>query len=115
MTGLSQGELAQRAGVAPQRIRALTDLGILVRRPGQRPFAPADARKVRLAGACEDAGLSLEVIGDAIAAGRLSFGLLDLPTYDVLAEHAPGSFGELAEQRGLPWTCWRPCGRRSGS
>jgi hypothetical protein len=44
----------------------MVDLGILVPRDVQRPFLPSDVQKVRLARACEAAGLPMDGIGRAI-------------------------------------------------
>src|SRR6266508_5769861 len=73
--GLSVAELADLAGVTEAEIDRLVDLGILVARDGTRPFLATDAQKVRLAMACEQAGLPMEGIALAIRAGRLSFAL----------------------------------------
>ena len=73
-TSFSGEELAARARVDPELIGRLAELGIL----GAPPYGLGDVRRVRLADACRQAGLSLEGIGQAIAAGRLSFAFLDL-------------------------------------
>jgi hypothetical protein len=64
-------ELTGRAGVLPEDVERLVQLGILAPRAGQRPFTPGDVRRVRLASACAEAGLPLEGIGAAMAAGKL--------------------------------------------
>jgi adenylate cyclase regulatory protein len=74
----SQAELAARARVAPELVGRLVELGILTPGEGAAPYTIGDVRRVRLADACERAGLSLDGIGEAIGAGRLSFGFLDL-------------------------------------
>ena len=71
-------ELAARARVGPELVDRLVELGILAPAEGQAPYGLGDVRRVRLADACRRAGLSLEGIGEAIAAGRLSFAFLDL-------------------------------------
>jgi hypothetical protein len=63
--------------VTPAEVDRLVGLGILVPRDGPGPFLPADAQKVRLAVACEQAGLPVDGIAAAIRAGRLSFGFLE--------------------------------------
>ena len=74
----SGAELAGRARVAPELVGRLVELGILRPGGGEAPFGLGDMRRVRLADACERAGLSLEGIGAAIADGRLSLAFLDL-------------------------------------
>jgi adenylate cyclase len=64
--------------VAPALVARLVGLGILRPGDGEAPYGLGDVRRVRLADACERAGLSLEGIGAAIADGRLSLAFLDL-------------------------------------
>jgi hypothetical protein len=77
MAELSILELAGRAGVTREDIRRLVQLGILVPGGGERPFTSGDVWRVRLAGACAEAGLPLEGSGAAMAAGKLTLALLD--------------------------------------
>ena len=46
-----------------------------------RPFTPGDVRRVRLASVCAEAGLPLEGIGAAMAAGKLTPAFLDHPRF----------------------------------
>jgi adenylate cyclase len=71
MAGLSAAELASRAGSTPDRILHLVDLGILG--SSEQGFEPEDVSRVRLAEAIDEAGISLEKMSRAIAAGFLSF------------------------------------------
>jgi hypothetical protein len=70
MGALSASELADLAGVTKAEVDRLVGLGILVARDGASPFRAADAQKVRLATACEQAGLPMDGIAAAIRAGR---------------------------------------------
>jgi hypothetical protein len=70
MKGLSASELAEVAGVTEAEVQRLVGLGVLVARDGPGPFLAADAAKVRLATACEQAGLPMAGIAAAIGAGR---------------------------------------------
>ena len=72
MSGLSASELADLAGVTEAEVRRLVALGILQARGGDRPFLEADAQKVRLATACEQAGLPMEGIAAAIRANPIA-------------------------------------------
>ena len=67
---LSEQELAARSGVDPGLVRRVVDLGILLPREEGEVFAASDARRVRLAAACDRAGLPLDGIGEAVAEGR---------------------------------------------
>jgi hypothetical protein len=57
MNGLSASELADLAGVTEAEVGRLVHLGVLEARHGAAPFLEADVPKVRLATACEQAGL----------------------------------------------------------
>jgi hypothetical protein len=59
MNALSASELADLAGVTEAEVGRLVDLGVLVARDGVGPFLATDVPKVRLATACEQAGLPL--------------------------------------------------------
>src|SRR5919108_5219734 len=81
MNGLSAAGLADLAGVTEAEVERLVDLGILVARHGAGPFLETDVPKVRLATACERAGLPMAGIASAIRAGRLSFAFLEATPY----------------------------------
>ena len=79
MNGLSASGLADLAGTTAAEVQRLVDLGILVARDGTDPFLETDVQKVRLAAACERAGLPMEAIAvPAIRAGRPSFAFLEV-------------------------------------
>ena len=93
----SPGGAGGRARVAPEVVGQLVELGIL----GAGPYGPGDVRRVRLVDACEQAGLSLEGIGAAIADGRLSLAFLDLLT--LAGRSLTGTtYAQLCGQEGLP-------------
>src|SRR5919108_548846 len=71
------GRRRERAGVTEAEVERLVDFGVLVARDGVGPFLETDVQKVRLARACEQAGLPMEGIASAIRAGRLSFAFLE--------------------------------------
>jgi pimeloyl-ACP methyl ester carboxylesterase len=98
---LSAQELAGRAGVVSEDVERLVQLGILVPGEGERPFTPGDARRVRLASACAEAGLALEGIGAAMAAGKLTLAFLDHPLFRWSGRTAE-TYRDLATRVGLP-------------
>ena len=57
MNELSALALADLAGVTKSEVQRLVDLGVLVARDGVGPFLDTDVQKLRLAKACEQAGL----------------------------------------------------------
>ena len=67
--------LADLADVTEAEAERLVELGVLVLRDGAGPFREADAQKVRLATACEQAGLPMAGIASAIQAGAAAGGL----------------------------------------
>ena len=91
MNGLSASELADLAGVTEAEVGRLVDFGVLVARPGTGPFLGTDVQKVRLATACERAGLPMDEIAAAIGAGRLSFAFLEAQQYQRYQRYAARS------------------------
>ena len=102
MNGLSASELADRAGVTEAEVQRLVELGILVARDGDQPFLAADAQKVRLATACEQAGLPMEGIAAAIRDGRLSFGFLEAPPFRRWAVRSGRTYRQVSQETGVP-------------
>jgi adenylate cyclase len=100
MERLSPAELAERAGVDEGLIDRLVDLGVLSREDGDAPYTLGDVKRVRLATACERAGLPLEGIGAAIEQGKLSFAFLDLPQYR-WSGRSDRTYANLAAELGL--------------
>jgi class 3 adenylate cyclase len=100
---LSASELAGVAGVSEAEVDRLVGHGVLAaRQPGERPFLATDARKVRLARACEQAGLPMEGIASAIRAGRLSFAFLDAAPYRRWAVRSARTYRQVSEELGVP-------------
>ena len=102
MNGLSAAGLADLAGVTEGEIRRLVDLGILVARDGDGPFLETDVRRVRLATACQQAGLPMEGIAAAIRAGRLSFAFLEAAPYRRWAVRKGQTYRQVSQQTGVP-------------
>jgi adenylate cyclase len=90
--------LARRSGVDDVAIDRLVDLGILERR-GDGTFREQDITAVRLSYAIEASGISLDDIGDAIAAGTLPppGAVLLLPPVGLRSR----TYRELADEFGL--------------
>jgi adenylate cyclase len=102
MKGLSASGLADLAGVTEAEVGRLVDLGILVARDGDGPFLAADAPKVRLATACEQAGLPMAGIAAAIQQGRLSFAFLEAAPYRRWAVRSTRTYRQVSRQTGVP-------------
>src|SRR5919106_5639623 len=106
-TGLSAAEIAERAGAAEGEIMRMVELGVLVPRDDERPFLPSDVQKVRLAKACERAGLPMDGIGQAIEQGRLSFGFLEAPAFRRWAQRSENTYREVCKEAGVPFELLR--------
>jgi adenylate cyclase len=102
MDGLSAAGLADLAGVTEAEVRRLVELGILVARDRAEPFLAADAQKVRLATACEQAGLPMAGIAAAIRAGRLSFAFLEAAPYRRWAVRSSRTYRQVSQETGVP-------------
>jgi adenylate cyclase len=87
--GLSAAELARRLGVETSWVERLADAGA-IERSDDGAFEPGDVHRVRLLQAFEDAGVPLDTLIEASAAGRIS-----LRYYDELHVPAPGMTGRL--------------------
>jgi adenylate cyclase len=102
MDALSASELADLAGVSEAEVARLVELGILVARDGSRPFLESDVPKVRLAVACERAGLPMEGIVSAIRAGRLSFTFLEGTPFRRWAVRSGRTYRQVSRDTGIP-------------
>jgi adenylate cyclase len=102
MSGLSASGLADLAGVTEAEVWRLVELGILVARDGADPFLAADVQKVRLAAACERAGLPMDGIAAAIRADRLSFAFLEAAPYRRWAVRSTRTYRQVSQETGVP-------------
>jgi adenylate cyclase len=102
MNGLSASGLADLAGVTEGEVERLVGLGILVARAGAGPFLETDVQKVRLAIACEQAGLPMEGIASAIGAGRLSFAFLEAAPFRRWAVRSRRTYRQVSQETGVP-------------
>jgi len=71
--GLTQAELAARAGVSLDRVQRLTDLGVIQERAADTSFRPIDVQRIRIAEAFADSGLAVEDLGRLVAEGHVTF------------------------------------------
>ena len=102
MNRLSASELADLAGTKAAEVARLVELGILVPRDGPDPFLETDVQKVRLAAACEQAGLPMAAIAAAIAAGRLSFAFLEAAPFRRWAVRSTRTYRQVSQESGVP-------------
>jgi adenylate cyclase len=102
MNELSASGLADLAGVTEVEVARLVELGILVPRDGTDPFRETDVQKVRLAAACEQAGLPMAGIASAIQAGRLSFAFLEAAPFRRWAVRSTLTYRQVSQETGVP-------------
>ena len=102
MDGLSVSGLADLAGVTETEVERLVELGVLVAREGAGPFRETDVQKVRLAVACEQAGLPMAGIASAIREGRLSFAFLEAAPFRRWAVRSRRTYRQVSEETGVP-------------
>jgi hypothetical protein len=98
---LSPTELAAKAGVSSEEVERLVTFGILIPRDGSRPFRAIDALKIRVARACEEGGLPMEGMAEAVRAGLLSFAFVESWPFERWSSRRPQTHLELAEEVGL--------------
>jgi class 3 adenylate cyclase len=96
---ISVADVAARAGVGSADVERMVALGILP--PADGGFGPGAVRKVKLAMACERAGLPMDAIAESIREGRLSFAFLDAPVYERWADRSTTTYAEAAATHGI--------------
>jgi adenylate cyclase len=99
--GISERDVAERAGVDHDFVARLVDGGVLAP-AADGTYTAGDVRRTRLYLGLERTGLPLEAIREALDAGELSFGWLDAPLYDLIAPLSSRSFQDVAMETGIP-------------
>jgi hypothetical protein len=99
---LSASALAELAGATEAEVERMVALGILTPRDGAGPFLATDAQKVRLAEACQRAGLPMEGIASVIREGRLSFAFLEASAYRRWALRSARTHRQVSQETGVP-------------
>ena len=70
--GLTDAELAERAGVSRERLKRLVEVGVVQPSDADR-FRPIDVQRIRVADAFVDSGLAVEDLGRLVAEGHVTF------------------------------------------
>jgi class 3 adenylate cyclase len=101
MTELTRLEVARKAGVPPEYIDSLVELGILS--PGSGgSFSLRDVRRARWVNGLERSGIPLDGLAAAVRSGDLSFSFLDASAFDRFAGVSETTFRELSARTGIP-------------
>ena len=114
MEALTAAGLATLAGVSEAEVARMTDLGILVPRDGPAPFRVGDLQKIRLAVACERAGLPMDGIAAAVRAGRLSFAFLEAAPYHRFGVPTDRTYRQVSQETGISLEALRECLEAAG-
>ena len=93
-------DVARRAGVEPEYVDRLVELGIL--KPGTGDASAGDVRRARWVHSLEQAGVPLDELGAAGRDGALSFSFLDASAFDQFAGLSSTTFRELSAHTGIP-------------
>ena len=101
MSSYSRVVAAERAGVPPDFLDRVVELGI-VRPEAPDRFSPGDVRRAQMARSFVDAGVALEGLSALIRRGDLSLDFMDAASYERFAHLAEESFGQVSERTGIP-------------
>ena len=106
MGGYSRDDAARKAGVEPDYVDRLVELGILTPDPGDG-FSTGDVRRARWVSSLERSGVPLEGMAAAVRDGALSFAYLDASAFDRFGGMSSTTFAELSESTGVPLSLLR--------
>jgi adenylate cyclase len=101
VSGYPRQEVARRAGVDPDYLDRLVELGILTPASADA-FSPGDVLRARWIQSLERAGVPLEGMAAAVRDGTLSFSFLDVAAFDRFAGLSATTFQQLSAQTGIP-------------
>jgi adenylate cyclase len=101
VSGYTRQEVAQRAGVDPDYVDRLVQLGILTPDAGDA-FSPGDVLRARWLQSFEGAGVPLKGMAAAVRDGALSFSYLDATAFDRFAGLSGTTFQQLSARTGIP-------------
>ncbi|HEY8168436.1 MAG TPA: adenylate/guanylate cyclase domain-containing protein [Candidatus Limnocylindrales bacterium] len=93
-------EVAVRAGVAPEFVDRLIEVGIL--KPTDDGYSAGDIRRAALVLVLDRAGLPLEGIAAAIDRGQLSLDFMDASNYDRFSTVTDQTFAQVSATSGVP-------------
>ena len=101
MATYSRDEVARRAGVTIDAISRLVELGLLHPIDGDR-FISGDVRRAGLVEALAGAGISVELLADAVRNGALAMDFMDDPAYERFAAISNETFAGVSVRTGIP-------------
>ena len=101
MATYSAADVASRAGVEPDFLDRVVELGIVMPKEPDK-FSAGDIRRVGLAKSLEDAKIPLDEVVAAIHHGALSLGFFDAPAFDRFAVLSAETFRQVSDRTGIP-------------
>jgi adenylate cyclase len=101
VSGYTRQDVAQQAGVDPDYVDRLVELGILTPAAGDA-FSPGDALRARWVQSLERAGVPLAGMAAAVRDGVLSFAFMDVTAFDQFAGLSGTTFHQLSARTGIP-------------
>ena len=100
--GLTEEEVARRAGVTRERVRELVELGVLAHGPdADEPFRSGDAMRVQLVDELEGFGVPPARVAEAISRGALSLSYLD--RFPPPSPRSDRTYAELCDELDVPF------------
>jgi adenylate cyclase len=94
-------EAAQRAGISPDELRRLVEVGAITPDAEGR-FTSGDVRRTGMIESLVAAGMPLDGLGDAIRGGQVSLDFLDEPAFERFSALGATTFAEFSERSGVP-------------
>ncbi len=94
-------DAARRAGMEPEAMGRLVELGI-VTPDAEGRFTAGDVRRMGLVQSLVAAGISLDGLGAAIRSGQVSLAFLDAPAFERFSALSDLTFAQAAERTGVP-------------
>jgi len=101
VTWLSPESVIEQSGVDADYLERLVGLGVVSPTTPDR-FSAGDVRRVIFARSLEQAGISLELVADAIGRGVLSLDFCDAPSYQRLTALTAETFQQVSDRTGIP-------------
>jgi adenylate cyclase len=94
-------EAAQRAGISPDALRRLVEVGIIVPDAEGR-FTAGHVRRVGLVESLTAVGIPPDGLGAAMRSGQISLDFLDEPVFERFSALSDVTFARFAERTGAP-------------
>jgi class 3 adenylate cyclase len=101
MAGLTESELAERAGTTAGEVRRFADLGLLVEQEGDAGYSPTEVQLIRLVLACEQSGIDPADIARAIEMGQLSLAFTSMSWAQAWGAYTGKTYGDFCRETGL--------------